>query len=313
MRWLGPICAALLVAGCASRAKVAPPPFVGPEIAAEEGGCVACPEADPETPEPLVEIAPPAAVPDMEVECRQAAGFVDAGEHKLAVESLDKVLKAGASCDDLILGAVQESQRLLAEADELARRGLDARRAGDVARARQSFRQALALYPKYYWVKKLEQDLPADFSRELGTLREAASAAEASGRYTEAIDLLEEAARLPSAGPELAEEIGRLRADLVVTRLGAARHAQRTGNLGQALTWTERALAARPDPPLRAEVIEFARRLGLTLFSAGELVQARELWSGALALDEANAQLLQYLDEVEARLRSLDAIKDDEE
>lgn len=311
MRGLAALCALLLVAGCASRGKVAQPPLVDPEIVAEESECADCPAVDAAPPEPEVEIAPPVVAPDMEAECRQAAGLVEAGEHKPAIESLDLVLRAGASCDDQVLGAVQESQRLLAAADELARRGLDARRAGDVAGARDSFRRALAVYPKYYWVQRLEQDLPADSSGELAELREAASAAEASGRPEMAIELLERAAGLPSAGPEIAVEIGRLRAELVAARLGAARHAQRTGNLAQALTWTEEAIAARPAPPLQEQVVEFARRLGLTLFSAGELVQARRLWNAALSLDQANGLLRQYLDEVEARLKTLDAIKDD--
>ncbi len=312
MRKLATLCGVLIVAGCASRGKVAPPPEPeSVEPAAAEARCADCPPVDGAPPAVVVEIAPPVEIPDMEGECQRAAGFSEAGEHKPAVESLDLVLRAGASCEASVLGAVEESQRRLAEADDLARRGLEARRQGDVAAARESFRQALAVYPRYYWVQRLEHDLPADFSSELRELREAASAELAAGRSEEALELLERAAGLPAATPEVAAEAARVRTELASARLGVALRAQRTGDLTQALAWTERALATRPEPPLKQQVVEFARRLGLTLFSAGELVQARSVWRAALSLDESNERLIEYLDEVEARLRTLAAIADD--
>ena len=60
---------------------------------------------------------------------------------------------------------------------------------------------------------------------------------------------------------------------------------------------------------MQERVVEFARRLGLNLFSAGELVQAQTIWRAALSPDADDELLQQYLEEVAARLQSLDQIR----
>lgn len=315
MKWAAALCV-LLATGCASQGRDAVNDPARPELVGI--ACVDCPDDDevgapstaPPPAQPVVVSEPPVVVPEMESECVQALRLFEAGEHKPAVDSLDAVLRAGASCDDDVLGAVGEAQRVLAEADAMARRGLEQRAAGEIAAARSSFREALDVYPKYYWVQKLEQDLPPDPSPALDRLRQQAAAALAAGRSEEALELLEQAAVLPVAGPELSDQIAGLRTQLTLARIEQARQAQRSGDLERAVERTERAIELRPTAPALDEVVDFARRLGLSLFSAGELVKARDLWGAALSLDQANDLLRQYLDEVEARLRTLDAIKD---
>ncbi|UCF30722.1 MAG: hypothetical protein JSV26_11850 [bacterium] len=64
------------------------------------------------------------------------------------------------------------------------------------------------------------------------------------------------------------------------------------------------------DEPLRSEIIEFARLLGMKYYSQGRLTQAREVWSLALANDSGNAKLEEYLHEVQERLKSLRKIQE---
>ncbi len=291
MRALTRLCAVLLLMGCASGGNVAPP---------------ANPDAVPD-----VEPAEPAALRDLEAECSRAARLAETGEHKPAVEALEALLKAGATCPDTVMETVEDSRRRLTDADELARRGLEARRLGDIAAARESFLLALTVYPRYYWVQKLVEDLPADASHEIAALRKAAAERVSSGRPEEALEILEQAALLPSAGPEVAAEIGRLRGELAVTRLDEARRAQQAKDLSRAFERAQEAISARPDQPILGQVVDFARRLGLDLFSTGELVQARDLWEAALSLDQGNGLLQEYLGQVNARLRNLAVIKED--
>lgn len=99
---------------------------------------------------------------------------------------------------------------------------------------------------------------------------------------------------------------------LALSKLEESRTAQQAGNLSLAITKLEEAIEARPEPPVRADVVDLGRRLGLSLFSSGELGRARDLWQATLALDPDNQQIRRYLEEVERSLRNLEAIKDDD-
>lgn len=207
--------------------------------------------------------APPAV--DLEAACSRAASLARSGEHKPAVDTLRTVRERGGNCAEAALEATRESERRLLEADGFARSGLDARNRGDIVTARESFRLALAAYPKYYWVQKLAADLDAS----------------------------------ALAANERAEAL-----------LAESRQAQQAGNLALAAQRLEEAALVRPARPVRDEVVDLGRRLGLSLFSSGELKRARDVWQAVLSLDPDHEQIRQYLDEVEESLRSLDAIKD---
>jgi tetratricopeptide (TPR) repeat protein len=252
---------------------------------------------------------PRAEAADFGAGCARAARLAGAGEHKPAVDALESLLAEGADCEPSVLDAVAVSERTLTAADALVRQGIAARRAGDIETARRSFRQARDVYPKYFWVERLEKDLPPDPSARVAALRQQAAELLVSGQPEEALRRLEEAAELTPPDPGMRREIARLRTDLGDERLGEAHEAQQAGDLTRAVELTEMAIAARPDSPVRDRVIEFARRLGLNLFSAGELVQAKAIWQAAITLDQGNELLRQYLDEVDSRLRSLDRIK----
>ena len=307
MRKLVGLCAALLVAACASRGNVGGPtqgtgttePIAQPDSAPQP--CPDCPTK--------VEDVPDVEPVDFSAECGRAARLARAGEHKPAVDALKSLLGAGGDCEPAVLDDLALSEGVLTEADALVRQGLAARRAGEIEAARRSFRQAREVYPKYYWVEKLERSLPPDFAAQVAVLREQAIKLLASGQPEEALLRLEEAAEIAPPDLELRQEIARLRTDLGDERLGEAHEAQQAGDLSRAVELTELAIAAQPEHPVRDRVIEFARRLGLNLFSAGELIQAKAIWQAAISLDKGNELLRQYLDEVDSRLRSLDQIK----
>lgn len=93
--------------------------------------------------------------------------------------------------------------------------------------------------------------------------------------------------------------------------LAESRNAQQAGNLVLAARKLQDAVEARPPRNVFDEIVDLGRRLGLALFSSGELKRARDLWQAVLSLDPENELIRRYLDEVEESLRNLDAIKDD--
>lgn len=257
---------------------------------------------------PTDPVAPPI---DPQSECLRARRLSDLGEHKPAVDALAALPGGGATCDREVLESVARSKQTLAEADAWVRSGLEQRERGDREGASHSFRQALLVYPKYQWVEKLEATLLSGSSGEAATLRRQAAALHAAGRLEEALAALEGAAALSPARPETEGEILRLRNEIGGAGLDAAGLALRAGNLQRAADLTTRAIAVDPGDPVRDRAVDFARQLGLQLYSAGKLIQAEATWRAALSLDPANEQLLQYLEEVAARLLSLDEIKKD--
>ncbi len=286
---------ALFLGACASGPPIEPPTAVADQ---EEAPCLDCGE--------LTEASwPTAPVEDTEIACVEAAGFAKSGEHKPAVDALAAIREGGSTCPEQVLESVAVSEQHLGRADEFAKRGLEAWREGDAASAREHFVQALEAYPKYYWVQKLIQDLAVDPAAEVSRYRERAATLRGVGRSEEALEALEEAGEVAPSDAALRAEIALLRTELGDARLGEAYRAQRAGDLARALELTVRAIDFQPDYPVRDRLIDFARRLGLRLFSAGEFVKARGLWQAALALDVGNELLRQYIEEVDARLESL--------
>lgn len=212
--------------------------------------------------------------------CEEAARLSTREEHKPAVDIFTLATEAGGDCPPHVLATIDRSRHRLRQADELVRQGLAERAHGDLVAAQESFRGALAIYPKYYWVQKFERDLGDEISAELAHTR--------------------------------AVELDRHRSEIADSHVDQARSAQLDGALDEAVNWVGKAIQVHPtDPVVRGRVVDLARGLGLNLFSSGELMRARTLWNAALSLEPDDERLRGYLEQVEVRLRHLDEIKRD--
>jgi tetratricopeptide (TPR) repeat protein len=89
-----------------------------------------------------------------------------------------------------------------------------------------------------------------------------------------------------------------------------AQEAEQAGDLESAADHTMYVLQlSSAEESLTSEVVEFARLLGLKLFSAGNFSRARDLWKGALRIVPDNVRLQKYLAKVEERLDNLKKIR----
>jgi tetratricopeptide (TPR) repeat protein len=232
------------------------------------------------------------------------------GDYKPAVDAMRGLLDRGVVCSLAADAAFEAARETLGAADEFVRLGLEHRERGEQEAARRSFEEALAVYPKYYWVEALERTLTSEDEALVPDLHQKAAELRARGRIEEALAILEEAQALAPTETETAASISELRTEVAFRHLAAAKREADEGRLDQAAESVLQAIDARPVvEPARLRVVEDARNLGLSLFSAGELIKARDLWHAALALDETNPTLVQYLSEVEARLERLAAIQ----
>lgn len=136
------------------------------------------------------------------------------------------------------------------------------------------------------------------------------------GQFDEAEKILTQGdapERLGSRGAEMQGEIARRRTGLIDQRFSVAREAEQKSDIDVAAGHACYVLElSRPDDPTTPEVVEFARLLGVKLYSAGKLIRARELWGAAYDLDPGNDKLATYLKEVNARLESLEKIRGDD-
>ena len=244
--------------------------------------------------------------------CAAVASLAATGEHKPAVDQWPSLRYASVACNDAVLAAVERSRAALDEADAYVHRALQSKKEDDLDAARRHFDTALAICPKYYWARKLRDDLDQIIVGDVANLKSRGRARQAAGDPPGAIELLEKAAALAPGDAETAAELADLRRQLAERQLRLARSAEQRGDLTEADRRITLALEARPDNVgLRNELIAYARLLGVKFFSDGQLTLAKELWQSALSLDDANPQLLDYLHQVEERLESLTRIKPD--
>ena len=133
------------------------------------------------------------------------------------------------------------------------------------------------------------------------------------GRFDEAQYLLtkgDSPERLGIRGEEMLTEVLERRHEYIKQRFDEAVDNEKKGDLDAATEHTLNILELSiPGEQLSAEIVEFARLLGMKLYSAGELSRAKELWASALVIDPENLKLQSYLKEVETRLDNLDRIK----
>lgn len=207
--------------------------------------------------------------------CDRVASLAQAGEYKPAVDEMATLAARGVACRRRVGSAVKRSQRKLDKADTYLLRSQEKRQHGDLAGARRDLTAALEVYPKYYWAQRQLRN----FERQ--------------------------------SDPE-AMEAGLMQRKIAEHNLMLARQAEERDDLTRATELALQAMDPAPhDPDLRADLVEYARLLGLKLFSDGELTPASDLWGRALELDADNVKLRQYLREVDQRLDSLEAIKAD--
>ena len=129
-------------------------------------------------------------------------------------------------------------------------------------------------------------------------------------RFDEAEKVLTDPRRLGSRGEEMLERIAKSRSQLIDQRFSVAREAEQKGDVDVAASHARYVLEiSRVGDSITPEVVEFARLLGVKLFSAGKLVRAKEIWETAYQLDPENDKLATYLKQVSARLESLEKIK----
>ena len=263
---------------------------------------------------------PPGAPPDLKA-CDRVRSLAEAGEHKPALDALDELRGKNVVCPAPVVEATLRSRAVLTEADELVEAAIALRRAGDLEAARQGLDRALEVYPRYYWAQKLRDDVDElldampdpPTESPVAELRRQADRLRAAGDAPGALALLEEASSLAPDDMELAIETQALRRDVAGTSLDRAKEAEQRGELSEASGFLQRALGAAPSAgELREQIVDFARLLGLELFSGGLFSEARELWALALALDATNETLQSYLSEVDERLESLDRIQSDD-
>ncbi len=132
-------------------------------------------------------------------------------------------------------------------------------------------------------------------------------------RFDEAEKVLTEgdaARKLGSRGEKMLQQIAESRSQLIDQRFSVARESEQKGDVDVAAGHARYVLElSRAGDSTTPEVVEFARLLGVKLFSAGKLVRAKELWGTALDLDPGNDKLATYLEEVNDRLKNLEKIK----
>lgn len=149
--------------------------------------------------------------------------------------------------------------------------------------------------------------------KNVQSLLDAARTKLEEGSYEEAYRLLTEGdspKRLGPRGKELLAEVQKRRIAQINERFAVAVEMENKGDLDTAAGHTLYILElSAPGDQTSDQIVEFARLLGMKLYSGGMLSRAKELWTKALVIDPGNQKLQNYLSEVETRLNNLDRIK----
>jgi len=156
---------------------------------------------------------------DENSECRQILNSSLMGEHKAAVDALAELAGKGQSCPDDVYSAVEVSRYTLNRADSLVKKAFDEKRKGNLPEARENLTKALAVYPKYYWVKKLLSVVDRSIALRVEALMEEAQYLEAQNDLEGALDRLNMALVLLPDKPELKAGAARLESEIQTGRL----------------------------------------------------------------------------------------------
>jgi tetratricopeptide (TPR) repeat protein len=262
-------------------------------------------------------------------ECNRIAGLSRTGEHKPAADSYDALVKSGSTCSKDIEQRVSDSRSKVKRADNFVRKAFKRRKEGNLLSARANLEEALRIYPNYYWVQNLLKNLERSIEAEINGLKVASCKVQQEQdvreildvaanhmkerRFDEAEKILTEgdaARKLGSRGEEMLRQVAERRSQLIDHRLSVARESEQKGDVDVAVAHARYVLElSRAGDSTTPEVVEFARLLGVKLFSAGKLVKAKEIWGTAIDLDPGNDKLATYLKEVNDRLDRLEMIK----
>ena len=204
-----------------------------------------------------------------------------------------------------------------AELDSLWNEASYLKSRGDPEGALSRIREALVLSPGD---QKLESEaiaLPemirkAQADQSVQNVLDEARTHLEKGRFDEAQELLTKgdwSGRLGTRGEKMLSEVVGRRYEFIKQRFDDALDKEKEGDLdaaaGHTLSVLELSVSGEQ---LSADIVMFARLLGMKFYSIGELSRAKELWAKALLIDPENLKLQSYLKEVETRLDNLDRI-----
>ncbi|MEA1922497.1 MAG: hypothetical protein U9N63_07565 [Pseudomonadota bacterium] len=265
------------------------------------------------------------------MQCTQILKFSQAGEHKSAVDLADKLIKNGCKCSDKVSQRIDFSRSQLKQADAYVLEAMKRKKEGKLIEAQTNLLKALEIYPKYYWARNLLKKVECSINAQITGLKEEAHNLESDGNLDGALSLIQDAIALSPGDNNLKLEATRLqeamnillqeekkrkqftldqRRSIIRKGLVAAQEAEQKDDLESAAGHTIHILElSSAGEPLTPEIVEFARLLGLKLFSTGDFSKAQNLWKEALHLAPGNAKLQKYLAEVEESLDNLKKIQ----
>lgn len=243
-------------------------------------------------------------------ECARIVKLSHSGDHKAAVDMIDKLEKYGMTCSAEVLEMTAISRDKLEQANDYVAKALVFKKEGDLLSARENMQCALKIYPKYYWVKELLKNVETSIEKQETATQNDAPSLELELKPKEVEDLGEQ----PSKHDSTTERDDYTHRQNVIRQgLYAAQKAEQDGELDEAARYMIKTTELSfPEEPLTKEIVEYARLLGVKFFSTGNYSKAKALWQGALKLSPGNSELQQYLKEVNARLVNLQKIKKEE-
>jgi len=265
------------------------------------------------------------------LQCSKILKYSQAGEYKSAVDLADKLIKDGCKCSVEVTKKIHFSRSQLNQADVYVLEAMKRKKEGKLIEAQNDLLKALKIYPKYYWAQNLLKKVECSINAQITGLKEEAHNLETNGNLDGALSLVQDAIVLSLGDNDLKLEAARLqgtmnrvlqeekkrkqvarnqRRSIIRKGLTAAKEAEQKDDLESAAGHTIHILElSSVGEPLTPKVVEFARLLGLKLFSAGDFSKAQNLWEEALHLEPDNVKLQKYLSEVEESLDNLKKIQ----
>ena len=148
---------------------------------------------------------------DRTTRCGRVDRLFKSGEYQAAVEAARQLKEEFQLCSEDVQAAQKRSRATLDRADSLVRRAFTEKNRGDLGAARDSMREALKIYPRYYWVKKLLLGVERSIEVRVEGLEEEAQYLEERGDLAGARKRLEAISSLMPGRPGTVENMAALR------------------------------------------------------------------------------------------------------